>query len=768
MHSEPIYPADVWSSCCHRLAQSDLDAIACSTVPIPYNEAERLFAVRETHLIDSDPSDPMFDRFVYLAQRLFNVPIAVVGLMDVDRQYNKSAVGTRPGEHYIPRNYTFCAYTILPNASDVLVVEDASKDIRFMDNPSVTGPPHLRFYAGAALSIDNVKIGTICIFDVIPHNDFSEKDRMNMLDLAEAVSTLIRERKRAALSSDKVCAAMVTDMMHNVRTPLAAIDLATSMMLEGPKFERGKLEEKMARYIVDKMREENDCDDSTETKVEKMTQYCKAAFESITESNNPQNNSIIVKDLQAAVGQLKVVVESSLCLGQLIVEKAEKNYLGASFSLCNIMNIINSTRQTLVHMEHSSNVNWIVNEIDVGLGKKHICSAKAINFLLLNTVEQLLARWRDITINISFQNADGEHEYESIHKVLEGIARSPGGSWKHGILCINILLSCKMIDPIENSFMPNNHLGFYSRDQVLKDCEGSTIRSTDDNLQTENLKFLIPCAFFEVDEIRNNIPLLSHLRIPSTNNNDNNNNSSKMMNEINFNMNNQTLQPICCSEIVDDIDYSETDSPPLERISRYNSLMNIDINITEPTLSRRPSLIPLSPSLIPNSQPFTSMSPISLLSKSPRNLIEIPLSPIQVTKKEISNNNKNNNNNNINDNNNNNNDSNNDNDININKLSNTSISLPAKASTPLVLNIPTNFGVNFIPSDEKKLRVLLVEDSLSIQKLMTRWLKSRGCDVTIASNGKIGLNYMLTQEYDVCFMDFLMVRLICQLRLYLL
>ena len=162
------------------------------------------------------------------------------------------------------------------------------------------------------------------------------------------------------------------------------------------------------------------------------------------------------------------------------------------------------------------------------------------------------------------------------------------------------------------------------------------------------------------------------------------------------------------------------------------------------------------------------MSPISLLSKSPRNLIDIPLSPIQVTKKEISNNNKNNNSNNNNDNNNNNNDNNNDNDININKLSNISISLPAKASTPLVLNIPTNFGVNFIPSDEKKLRVLLVEDSLSIQKLMTRWLKSRGCDVTIASNGKIGLNYMLTQEYDVCFMDFLMVRLICEFHLYLL
>ena len=80
----------------------------------------------------------------------------------------------------------------------------------------------------------------------------------------------------------------------------------------------------------------------------------------------------------------------------------------------------------------------------------------------------------------------------------------------------------------------------------------------------------------------------------------------------------------------------------------------------------------------------------------------------------------------------------------------------SKLSNSLKLNL-TDSVVNPTPLYEKKLRVLLVEDSLSIQKLMTRWLKSRGCDVTIASNGKIGLNYMLTQEYDVCFMDFLMV-----------
>lgn len=766
MDSEPICPLDSWSPCFHHLSKNDLDAIARSTVPIPYNEAERLFVVRETQLIDSDPSDPMFDRFVYLAQRLFNVPVAIVGLMDVDRQYNKAGVGIH-GEREMPRNFTFCAYTILPNVSDVLVVEDATKDVRFKDNLLVTGAAHLRFYAGAALTIDNVKVGTICIFDIVPRHDFSEKDKMNILDLAEAVSTLIRERKGAALSSDKICAAMVTDMMHNVRTPLAAIDMATSMMLEGPKVEKAKFAEKIARFIVEKMREEKDDMRFTEsTDVVKMTRYCKAAFEAISDNNKSQNNSCVVRGLQAAVGQLKVVVESSICLGQLIVEKAEKNYLGASFTLCNIMNIIYTTQQTLVHMEYSSNIRWKIDSNKFSSRKEHICSPKAINFLLLNTVEQLISQWKNIVIDISFLHSDNNHEYESIHKILEGTVRSPGGSWHHGILCINILLFNKIIDPIENSFMPKNHLSFYSRDQVLKDCEGTTIENRNDVSKTENIKFLLPCASFECDG--NVTPLLSRHLIPINSENNINNNDGY---DDSYKMHSSDipLQPISYSETCDDKDNNDksfsayrhsstyNDDMPLKKFDKYKK---IDITDTEKvTISRRSSVTPISPTSIPK-------SPTSLLN-STLHLSDFQLSPLQLRKGILPSDNKNivGNKNDIKNNENSNYDinngddnsnynDNNDDDNNCNKKI-LSIST-SKLSNSLKLNL-TDSVVNPTPLYEKKLRVLLVEDSLSIQKLMTRWLKSRGCDVTIASNGKIGLNYMLTQEYDVCFMDFLMV-----------
>jgi hypothetical protein len=75
------------------LNAEDLAILSSSKAPVPYNEAERIFALRQTQLLDSDTNDPMFDRFTSLAQRLFDVPIALVSLVDINRQWFKSNVG---------------------------------------------------------------------------------------------------------------------------------------------------------------------------------------------------------------------------------------------------------------------------------------------------------------------------------------------------------------------------------------------------------------------------------------------------------------------------------------------------------------------------------------------------------------------------------------------------------------------------------------------------------------------------------------------------
>jgi len=94
------------------------------------------------------------------------------------------------------RDHAFCAYTVLPDSPDVLVIEDATQDYRFANNPLVTGPPDIRFYAGAALVVDDVRLGSFCIIDTKPHIGFSTTERMNLLDIGAAVSNLIKVRLR--------------------------------------------------------------------------------------------------------------------------------------------------------------------------------------------------------------------------------------------------------------------------------------------------------------------------------------------------------------------------------------------------------------------------------------------------------------------------------------------------------------------------------------------------------------------------------------------
>ncbi|MFN8011328.1 MAG: sensor domain-containing diguanylate cyclase [Holophagaceae bacterium] len=132
--------------------------------PLPADEAFRLEALRSLCVLDT-PDEARFDRVTRSVARLFRVPMALVSLVDESRQWFKSRQGLEPRE--TPRDISFCGWAILGEGP--FVVEDAREDPRFADNPLVTGPPFIRFYAGAPLhGPGRAKIGTLCILDHAP------------------------------------------------------------------------------------------------------------------------------------------------------------------------------------------------------------------------------------------------------------------------------------------------------------------------------------------------------------------------------------------------------------------------------------------------------------------------------------------------------------------------------------------------------------------------------------------------------------------------
>jgi GAF domain-containing protein len=132
--------------------------------PIPPNEAERIAALYALLILDT-PREERFDRVVEFAAAEFDVPIALITLLDSDRQWFKSCVGLTACE--TGRDVSFCGHATL--RAEIMVVPDALADPRFADNPLVTGPPHIRFYAGAPLLLPNgYALGTLCIIDTRP------------------------------------------------------------------------------------------------------------------------------------------------------------------------------------------------------------------------------------------------------------------------------------------------------------------------------------------------------------------------------------------------------------------------------------------------------------------------------------------------------------------------------------------------------------------------------------------------------------------------
>ncbi|MDA3798896.1 MAG: sensor domain-containing diguanylate cyclase [Kiritimatiellae bacterium] len=153
------------------------------TPEIPETEIGRLNTLKSLTVLDTEEEE-RFNRITRIAKKTFDTPIALVSLIDENRQWFKSSLGL--DVRHTSRDVSFCGHAILKN--EILVVPNALEDSRFADNPVVTGDPNIRFYAGCPLTVLNARIGTLCIIDTKPR-EISEDELMILKDLSALVES---------------------------------------------------------------------------------------------------------------------------------------------------------------------------------------------------------------------------------------------------------------------------------------------------------------------------------------------------------------------------------------------------------------------------------------------------------------------------------------------------------------------------------------------------------------------------------------------------
>ncbi|NNF06482.1 MAG: GAF domain-containing protein [Candidatus Eisenbacteria bacterium] len=207
--------------------------------PDPPNEQARLRALRNMHVLDTMP-EQVYDDLTQLAAYVCETPIALVSLVDENRQWFKSRVGLEVEE--TTRDESFCAHAVA--SGEMLLVQDSLADERFADNPLVLSDPNVRFYAGTPLITgEGHALGTVCVIDHIPRDLLPEQIEMLRAIGRQVVTHLeLRIAKRAAEQAGGPTSQFMAHVSQSMRESLKSVIGFTDVMLSKTEAETSPLD----------------------------------------------------------------------------------------------------------------------------------------------------------------------------------------------------------------------------------------------------------------------------------------------------------------------------------------------------------------------------------------------------------------------------------------------------------------------------------------------------------------------------------------------
>jgi CheY-like chemotaxis protein/signal transduction histidine kinase len=276
-------------------------------------ELRRLQVLKSYLILDSE-REPSFERLTGLAARMFRVPIALVSLVDLGRQWFMSNRGLGDVRE-TPRKFAFCAHAII-SKEDLLLVPDATADVRFKDNPLVTGPPHIRFYAGAPLECpEGYKLGTLCLIDIKTRPDgLSLEEKQNLRELASLVVDAMVGRRREKMRVLRDKSQIIATTAHDLLTPLSGVQMSLSLLME---------DEELKSRMTNSQKELIETAVSCGEVIHRMCHQAIETFRGDVNQHN-RNSAIVSKGMSATAGPNTIDVADFVKNLKMIVEPFPK------------------------------------------------------------------------------------------------------------------------------------------------------------------------------------------------------------------------------------------------------------------------------------------------------------------------------------------------------------------------------------------------------------------------------------------------------------